>query len=156
MDLQSIKHFKQLKTDIAFLQETHLRTTDLFRIKRGWPGQVYHSNFHSKTRGAAILIDKNILFTMTNVDPDPAGRYIIVVGQLFSFPVILANIYAPNWDNTAFFSNFFACLPNMTTHHLILGGDINCILSPALDRSSSKKTSVSRYVLSSFFLKHMV
>lgn len=117
---------------------------DLFQMKRGWSGQVYHSNFHSKTRGAAILIDKNIPFTMTNVDSDSAGRYIIVMGQLFSPPVILANIYAPNWDNPAFFSNFFSCLPNIASHHLTLGGDINCILSSALDRSSSKKTSLSK------------
>lgn len=34
----------------------------------------------------------------------------------------------------------------MTSHHLILVGHINCILSPSLDRSSSKKTSLSRSV----------
>lgn len=28
-------HLKELKIDIAFLQETHLRTMDLFRIKKG-------------------------------------------------------------------------------------------------------------------------
>lgn len=139
-----VTHLKQLKTDIAFLQETHLCITDLFRLKKGWSGQVYHSNFHSKTRGAAILIDKSIPFTMSNVDSDSAGRYIIVTGQLLSLPVILANIYAPNWDNPSFFSNLFSRLPNVASHHLILGGDINCVLLPSLDRSSSKKISLSK------------
>ena len=32
----------------------------------------------------------------------------------------------------------------MTSHYLFLGGDINCVLSPTLDRSSSKKTSLSK------------
>ncbi len=36
-------HLKQLKPEIAFLHETHLRTTDLFRIKQEWSRQVYHS-----------------------------------------------------------------------------------------------------------------
>ncbi len=137
-------HLKQLKVDIAYLQETHLCTTDLFRLRGCWTGQIYHSNFQSKARGAAILINKNIPFTMTSVAADPLGRYVIVVGQLYSLPVILANIYAPNWDNPVFFSNLFSRLPNMTSHHLILGGDTNCILSPVLDRSSPKNTSLSK------------
>lgn len=100
-------HLKQLNVDIAFLQETHLRTTDHFRLRGSWEGQIYHSNFHSKARGAAILIKKNVPFTVTNVEADSLGRYVIVVGQLYSFPVILVNIYAPNWDNPAFFFQSF-------------------------------------------------
>ena len=113
-----------------FLQETHLLTVDNFRLKGSWAGQFYHSNFHSKARGAAILINRNTPFTMTSVEADPLGQYVIVVGQLYSLPVILANVYAPNWDNPGFFSNIFSRLPNMSSHHLILGGDTNCTLSP--------------------------
>ncbi len=91
---------------------------------------------------------------MTSVEADPLGRYVIVVGQLYSLPVILANIYATNWDNPVFFSNLFSRLPNMTSHHLILGGDTNCILSPVLDRSSPKNTSLSKSACSiNLFLK---
>ncbi|KAI4886250.1 hypothetical protein NFI96_009876, partial [Prochilodus magdalenae] len=32
----------------------------------------------------------------------------------------------------------------MATHYLILGGDVNCVLCPGLDRSSSKKVSLSK------------
>lgn len=137
-------HLQQLKTDVAFLQETHLRSSDHTRLKSGWVGQIYHSNFHSKTRGAAILINKALPFTSSSVDSDPAGRYIIVVGQVYGFPLILANIYAPNWDDQEFFSKFFSRLPNMATHHLVLGGDLNCVLSPTLDRSSQKSVPVSK------------
>ena len=98
-----LSHLKQLNVDIAFLQETHLLTVDHFRLKGSWAGQFYHSNFHSKARGAAILINRNTPFTMTSVEADPLGRYVIVVGQLCSLPVILASIYAPNWDNPGFF-----------------------------------------------------
>lgn len=95
-------HLQQLKTDIAFLQETHLQSSDHLRLKSGWVGQIYHSNFHSKARGAAILINKTLPFISNSVDLDLAGRYIVVVGQVYGVPLILAHIYAPNWDDQDF------------------------------------------------------
>ena len=138
-----LTHFIKLKAGIAFLQETHLRTFDHFRLRGGWIGQSYHSNFHSKSRGVAILINKIIPFVMSKVETDSTGRYVIVVGRLYNTPVILANVYAPHWDDNSFFINFFAHIPNMDTHYLILGGDMNCTLSPTLDRSSSRTASKS-------------
>jgi exonuclease III len=70
-----LSHLNHLKVDIAFLQEKHLRTFDHSRLK----GQSYYSHFHSKTRGGAILISKNIRFAMSSVEADSAGRFIIVV-----------------------------------------------------------------------------
>lgn len=139
-----LSHLEKLNVGIAYLQETHLRTLDHSRIRGKWIGQTYHSNFHSKSRGAAILINKNIPFIMSKVETDSSGRYIIVTGRLYNTPVILANVYAPHWDDSSFFSKFFSLLPNMNTHHLILGGDMNCALSPSMDRSSPRTTIMSK------------
>ncbi len=137
-------HLKQLGVDIAFSQETHIRSCDSSRLVRGWAGQVYQSNFCSKAREVAIMISKNVQFTSSHVQTDSAGRYVIVVGKLYTLPVILACVYAPNWDDPSFFTNFFSRLPDLTSHHLILGGDINCALSPFLDRSISRRASLSK------------
>ena len=137
-------HLKQLKADVTFLQETHLRATDYFRLRGRGVGHVFHSSFCSKARGVAILISNNVPFTVSKVETDSAGRYVIVVGLLYTLPVILANIYAPNWDNPTFFSDLFSRIPDMATHYLIFGGDVNCVLCPVLDRSSSKKVSLSK------------
>lgn len=51
-------HIKKLKTEIAFLQETHLRIGDHNRLRKAWVGQVYHSSFNHRARGAAIIIHK--------------------------------------------------------------------------------------------------
>uniref|UniRef100_A0AAR2LD98 Endonuclease/exonuclease/phosphatase domain-containing protein n=1 Tax=Pygocentrus nattereri TaxID=42514 RepID=A0AAR2LD98_PYGNA len=59
----------------------------------------FHSNFNNKARGTAILIHKKVLFTPSQTISDPQGRYVIVSGSLFSTPVILASVYAPNWDD---------------------------------------------------------
>ena len=149
-----LTHLKNLNTDIAFLQETHLCTVDQFRLKGGWIGQAYHSNFNSKARGVAILISKNIPFVMSSVESDSKGRYVIVVGKLYGFPIILADVYAPNFDDKAFIVDFFSRLPNMDTHHLILGTDANCVLSQTLDRSSPKSPTLSNMAKSiKLFLK---
>lgn len=139
-----LSHLKELNADIGFLQETHLNTSDHFRLRGGWVGQIFHSIFHSKSRGTAILIKKTIPFVMSKVDADSAGRYIIVVGRLNNTPVVLANVYAPNWDDSAFFTSLFSRIPDIDTHHVILGGDINCVLSPSLDRSSPKTMQLTR------------
>lgn len=133
-----LTHLKKLNADIVFLQETHLRTQDHFRLKKGWVGQLFHSNFHFKSRGAAILISKSTPFVSSHVTADPLGRFVVVTGRLHNVPLILANIYAPNCDDERFFSNLFASLPDLNAHNLIMGGDFNCVLDSRLDRSSSK------------------
>lgn len=58
-----------------------------------------HSNLNSKTCGTAILIHKKIQFSVTTVTSDPQGRFVMVSGLLYHKPVILINIYTPNWDD---------------------------------------------------------
>lgn len=77
-----INHLIFLNTKIAFLQETHLKPLDHVKLKRGWVGQLYHSSFSSKARGATILIHKSIPFSMSTVISDPNGRFIIVTGRI--------------------------------------------------------------------------
>lgn len=131
-----LAHLKKLKADIMFLQETHLRNQDHVCLRRGWIGQIFHSHFQFRSRGAAILISKRIPFISTHVSADPQGRFVIVTGHLFNVPLILASIYAPNCDDECFFSKYFAPIPDLNSHSLILGGDFNCVLNPQLDISS--------------------
>lgn len=127
-------HLKSFKPDVMFLQETHLNINSQKRVSCKWIGQIYHSRFNYKARGTAILIRKGVPFEHSEVISDPNGRYIVVVGKLFNTPLILANIYGPNWDNAQFFLNFFSTLPDLNSYKLILGGDFNCVLHPQLDR----------------------
>ena len=136
-------HLKSLNTDIAFLQETHLCVNDHARLRKPWVGQVFHSNFNSKARGTAIIIHKRVQFSAEQTISDPGGRYIIVKGVLYQTPVILVNVYAPNFDNPNFMTSIFSSLPNMDTHRLIFGGDLNLVVDPQLDRSCPKRFTPS-------------
>lgn len=139
-----LTQLRHLKGDVIFLQETHLETTNVQRIKRAWMSHVFHSKFSGKARGAAIIISKNTQFEPTKVIEDTNGRYVLVSGWLQSFPVILVSIYAPNWDNEQFFINLFAKIPNSDTHHILIGGDFNFVQDTVLDRSSPKQISLSK------------
>ena len=80
-------------------------------------------------------------FTASQIDGDPKGRYIIVTGKIYDTPVVLVSVYAPNWDDAAFFTNVFTRLPDLNEHHLVMSGDMNCVLSPKFDRSSRMRLS---------------
>lgn len=88
---------------------------------------MFHSDFKSKARGVAILIGKSIKFSSSKVISDKNCRYLIFLGTLFHVPVLLVNIYAPNFK---FLNKLFECLPSLHNHFLIFGGDMNCVIDP--------------------------
>lgn len=139
-----LKHLKYLKTDVAFLQETHLKIADHFRIRKSWVGQVYHSNFDSKARGTAILFSKKTQFVLDEIINDHQGRFIVVSGILNQVPVVLVNIYAPNWDDAGFINTLVSKIPNLNSRYAIFGGDLNCVMNPIMDRSNPKAFSLSK------------
>lgn len=91
----------------------------------------------------------------TDIDAD-ACWFIIVVGELYEFPLFLANIHAPNWDDANFFSDVYACLPNMVSHNIIFGWEHNPFLfsyrSSLMDKPISKTVHIIQYFLDHFGL----
>lgn len=138
-----ISHMRQLKGDIYFLQETHLKTSEISRIKRPWMSHVFHSKFSMRARGAAIIVSQNIIFEPTKSIEDPNGRFVAVSGRLFDIPVILVSAYAPVWDDDKFITHLFSSFPDIDGHYPIIGGDFNLIQDPVLDRSSARPLTLS-------------
>ena len=51
---------KKQKPSICYLQETHLRTKDTYRLKvKGWE-KILHANRHDRKAGVATLISEKI------------------------------------------------------------------------------------------------
>ena len=134
-------HLKSLGSDLMFLQETHLRSSEHAKLKKAWIGQVFCSRNDDRTRGTAILIRKGVPFVPLQTIADSRGRYVIVTGNLYGSRVALANVYGPNWDDPAFFTNFMAVLPDLNSHQLYWGGDFNLVLDPRRDRSNPRPNS---------------
>lgn len=131
---------KKDKIQIAYLQETHLNDIEHKKYLREWVGQVYFSSYSTNKRGVAILINKNLPFTVTDSYKDTEGRIVLVKGILYGETVLLGNIYAPNVSEESFFATLLNQLVEMDSPNIILGGDFNCSLCPILDRSSPHYT----------------
>ena len=71
-------HLRKHKGDIYFLQETHLKTSEISLIKRPWMSHIFHSKFTARARGATIIVSKNITFELTNSIEDLNGRFVAV------------------------------------------------------------------------------
>ena len=64
------------------LQETHLRTKDLYRLKvKGWK-KIFQANGHKRKAGVAILVSDKIDFKTKAIKRDKAGHYIILKGTM--------------------------------------------------------------------------
>lgn len=131
-------HLKSLSGDIIFLQETHIKHSEQWRLKCKWISQIYQSTFSSKARGVALLIRGNVPFEHISTISDPNGRYLIVTGRILTQHVTLLNIYAPNFDDPGFFRKVSNLVQDLSSTRLIVGGDFNTILDTYLDRLSSR------------------
>lgn len=59
-----LTYLKLQQTDIAFIQETHLKDDEAKKFKRDWVGQVFYSSFSSKKNGVIILVHKRLNFSL--------------------------------------------------------------------------------------------
>lgn len=84
-------------------------------------GHLYHSKFSARARGSAIFIHRSVLFELTDVVSDPNGRYVIITGKLRDVSVIMASIYAPNWDDNMFISKNVSAIPDIQNRHYFRG-----------------------------------
>lgn len=100
-----LHHLQHLGAQVVFLQETHLKITHQTKLRSDWIGHTYISPSSGKSRGVAILVHTSVPFSCSNVIADPNGGYLIVSGKLHSTPVLLVNIYGPNWDEKSAFNS---------------------------------------------------
>lgn len=140
-----LRQLKQLNCQIAFLQETHLSDTEHEKLKRSWADKAYFSLHPSgKKKGVSILIHRQVNFTLTATHKDTEGRIILVNGSIDGINVSLVNVYAPNDDRPAFIKNVFKIITQHSVGILLMGGDLNCIMSQQLDRQPIPTTKLSR------------
>ena len=76
---------------IYCLQETHLRTKDVHRLKvKGWK-QIFQANGQEKKAGVAILISHKIDIKKSAVKRDPEGHFIILKGRIHQEDIKIVN-----------------------------------------------------------------
>ena len=80
----------------CYLQETHFKPQDTYRLKaRGWKN-IFHANGKQKKAGgvASLISDKTDL--KIKVTRDKERHYIMIKGSIQEEDITIANIYASN------------------------------------------------------------
>lgn len=70
---QVLNRIRQLKPQMVFQQETHLRA-EIDRLQKRWPEQVLCDPYSNHTRGVLVFLHKSVLFQVANVICDQYGR----------------------------------------------------------------------------------
>ena len=123
---------------ICYLQETHFRRRETFRLKlRGWK-KIFHANGNQKKAGVAIFISDKIDFKIKNVPRDKEGHYIMIKASIQEEDITIINIYAPNIGAPQYIRQLLTALKEEIDNNTIIVGDFNTSLTP-LDRSSKQK-----------------
>ena len=132
-------YLRSRKANIAFLQETHSCKKSYKRWRAEWGGEILFSHGESNARGVAILIDRTVNFQKLAVKTDHDGRFIILKAKIGDETYTLVNVYGPNKDEPAFYSNLFEeALLLHDSDHIIVGGDFNTVLDPEMDRKGGR------------------
>ena len=117
------------KSQICFLQETHSTPDTEKDWINCWEGEIVFSHGASNSRGVAIMISKDLDITITKVENDSSGRFILLDCVLDNKRIILVNIYAPTINNKhdqrLFGEYLIQHLEHYIGENIILAGDFN-------------------------------
>ena len=110
---------------LCCLQETHLKTRDIFRLKvKGWK-KISHGNGDQKKVGVAILISDKIDFKTKAVKRDKEGHYIMIKGSIQEEDTTIINIYAPNTGAPQYVRQMLTSMKGEINNNTIIVGDFN-------------------------------
>ena len=149
---QVFNFFRQSKADIIFLQETHSTKRHMKFWRNLWGGEIYFNHGDSNARGVCILMSKKLNFQVKKIIKSHDGRCLTVEGTFDDKTVSLTNIYAPNKDEPEFFREILTQVYESSSEFKVIGGDLNVLLNPKLDRRGGSKVvkSKSAHVINEF------
>ena len=122
------------KFSIYLLQEVHCTEDTNHVWSAEWCYQTIFTTYKSNKAWVCILFNDNFDFQIQRAFIDPQGRFIVCDIQTNGKSLTLANIYAPNDDNPAFFLDFFDHLTDFKCEDIIIGGDYNLVLALEKDK----------------------
>ena len=133
-----------------FLQETY-STTEVESIWRHqWGGQVHYAHGSNHSKGVMILFKPGLDINVQKCVADNEGRYLLLDVNLKGEKIILVNVYAPNLDQKQiyFYNKLIHLLEEnkQENYKYIIGGDMNVIQDPTLDRKGGNFKESKQYV----------
>ena len=130
--------------DVILMQETHCTKSKRRFWKAETRGDMYFSDGESNARGVATWIRKELKFEMKKQINDAEGRVLHLYGEMDGNELLISNVYAPNEDRPDFFEPILEEVLQADVEFKFLGGDLNLVLNPEIDRKTKAKTVRSK------------
>ena len=131
------KYLHDKNLDVILLQETHVTKENLLLYQQKWGSNWFSTSGTSNSKGTSILVKNKYCKCVNDITVDKDGRYVICTLDMEDTKITLCNVYAPNYDEPAFFASLLECVNKYNNEHVIIGGDFNLVLNPELDRYKS-------------------
>ena len=98
-DKDRLNGYKNKARIYCYLQETHFRSRDTYKLKvRGWKN-IFHANGNQKKAEVPILISDKMNFKINTVTRDKEGHYIMITRSIQEGYTTIVNIYVPNKEH---------------------------------------------------------
>uniref|UniRef100_A0A8C6VBH7 exodeoxyribonuclease III n=1 Tax=Naja naja TaxID=35670 RepID=A0A8C6VBH7_NAJNA len=139
---QILTRLAKQKAEIICLQEVHIK--EQFQKCLEYPklGRLFTALADQKQRGIAVYIKEGIKAVEKYVDPN--GRVLILELEICQKPMLLVVIYAPNENQSQFYSNLHDKILEIGQGNICIVGDFNAVTDIRKDYISGIKTKKKR------------
>ncbi len=131
-----LEYLHRKSISCALIQETHLKQSDVARFQNKYYKLAAFSCALNKTKGVLILVNRKINLTIEHLGSDEKGRFVFIRCKIYNNRLALVSIYGPNETDSVFLTQI-----SKTLLPLVVGGDFNAVVNPALDKSQSDTTA---------------
>ncbi len=125
----------------ALIQETHLKQSDVAHFQNKYYKLAAFSSAQNKTKGVLILVNRKLNLTIEHLGSDEKCRFVFIRCKIYNNRLALVAIYGPNETDSAFLPQISKTLLKEIDSPLVVGGDFNAVVNPALDKSQSDTTA---------------
>jgi exonuclease III len=127
------EYLKKSKYNIHCIQDIHSNSKQEATYKRDWGGDMLIASGNNRSRGVAVMLNRNFEYDIIEVIRDPNGNYIAIKMKMLDTEICLINIYGPNDDNPDFYTKLIKIIEDMQTATIILCGDWNLVQDQKMD-----------------------
>ncbi len=136
-----LEYLHRKSISCALIQETHLKQSDVARFQNKYYKLIAFSCVQNKTKGVLILVNRKLNLTIEHLGSDEKGRFVFIRCKIYNNRLALVSIYGPNETDSAFLTQISKTLLEEIDCPLVVGGDFNAVINPALDKSQSDTTA---------------
>uniref|UniRef100_A0A3Q3BEX2 exodeoxyribonuclease III n=1 Tax=Kryptolebias marmoratus TaxID=37003 RepID=A0A3Q3BEX2_KRYMA len=117
--------FRRHSVDIAFIQESHLRSRDTQRFANKFYYTDASASLSSKNRGSLIVLKRNLSLNILRKYGREDGRVLYLTTIIAGHKIAFISIYAPSSYEPDFFPKLISVLTQIHDYSFIIGADMN-------------------------------